>query len=415
MHLVFSIQKPAITTRKIHYMNHEQSSQKIGAITATIISMNAMIGAGIFTTPAKLAISVGPAGIITYIFVIAAVLFMALSLARVAQLYPAEGSFYTYAKQWGGHIMGAITAGSYAIGVLIALGLLTQTAVIYLHSYFPAISNSILGSLVVISVVLLNIIGIRSMQAGQIALLSCTLFALVSTTILCFINADTHNLRPFMPYGLTSLAQAIPTIIFAFFGFEAAASLVTIVQDPQKNIPKALTYSILIVGLIYLAFISSIILAIPASQFTSDRMPISQALIKTFPRYTWFAQVIGIAIITALLGVLQSMTYAVSSLLFSFFKVLKNPYSKALVDSAYGFKIVVIIVGFCTLFDFFTIKSMALFFNLTALFIVFAYAMSILVLPLKGHDKTRSQKIVTFLGLTTASGIFITALRGLLP
>jgi len=46
-------------------MSHSQ--QKIGVSTATIIGMNAMIGAGIFTIPATMAAHVGPAGILAFI------------------------------------------------------------------------------------------------------------------------------------------------------------------------------------------------------------------------------------------------------------------------------------------------------------------------------------------------------------
>ncbi len=70
-------------------------TQKIGLAVATIVGMNAMIGAGIFAVPAALASHVGPAGIITYAFVILAVWFMGSSIARLAQLFPQEGSFYT--------------------------------------------------------------------------------------------------------------------------------------------------------------------------------------------------------------------------------------------------------------------------------------------------------------------------------
>src|ERR1700722_6445072 len=102
------------------------SQQKIGVATATIIGMNAMIGSGIFTAPATMASYVGPAGIIAYLIVIISVWFIAQSLARLAQLYPEEGSFYVYTKQWGGHIMGLIATTAYLIGLIIAMGLLTQ-------------------------------------------------------------------------------------------------------------------------------------------------------------------------------------------------------------------------------------------------------------------------------------------------
>jgi len=195
----------------------QDNSAKIGAATATIISMNAMIGAGIFTTPAQLALSVGPAGILTYIFVIIAVWLMALSIARVVQMYPQEGSFYTYAKQWGGHTAGVLAAGAYVVGVLIALGLITQISSSYLHEFFPQLSSTLLGAFLIGAVVAFNVRGVRIMQVGQIALICCTMFALIATTIICFTHAHVEYLTPFMPHGFGSVVSATRTAVFAFF------------------------------------------------------------------------------------------------------------------------------------------------------------------------------------------------------
>src|SRR3989344_4196236 len=112
-------------------------SDKIGVATATIIGMNAMIGAGIFALPAALAEKVGPAGILSVAFVAIAVWFMAQSFARVAQLYPQEGSFYTYARQWGGHYGGLAASSAYLIGLLIAMGFLTHATGGHLNHSFP--------------------------------------------------------------------------------------------------------------------------------------------------------------------------------------------------------------------------------------------------------------------------------------
>src|SRR5262245_2205421 len=101
---------------------------KIGLMTATIIGMNAMIGSGIFTAPAAIASYVGPAGIVAYIFVVLSVWCMALSLARLAALYPQDGAFYTYTRQWGGHAMGLLAGGFYIFGLIVAMGLLCQVA-----------------------------------------------------------------------------------------------------------------------------------------------------------------------------------------------------------------------------------------------------------------------------------------------
>ena len=54
-----------------------QSKSKISVLMAIIVGINAIIGAGIFSVPAKLQATAGPAGLLTYLFVIIAVLFIA--------------------------------------------------------------------------------------------------------------------------------------------------------------------------------------------------------------------------------------------------------------------------------------------------------------------------------------------------
>jgi amino acid transporter len=395
-------------------MNTHNTKPKIGLLTATIMSINAMIGAGIFTTPARLAHSVGPAGIITYILVIIAVLFMALSLARVAELYPQEGSFYTYTKQWGGHFMGLLAAGSYIAGVTIALGLLTQIASYNIQEYIPFLSKTVIGGIVIALITLLNISGVRLMQAGQYILLGCTLFALLATTAIGFAHAHISAITPFMPQGFSSVLKASSTAIFAFFGFESATSLFSIVKNPERTVPRALIYSILTVGAIYVAFISSILLSIPAVYFTTERTSIAKALTTLFPQYAWLGHAIGIAIITALLGVLQSMLYSVSTLIFSFFKLLHNPTITQFIQRKESFSIIVLALGFSIFCNFIAISSMDMFFNLTALLIVFAYATSIMTLLLVKNTSSLQQKIIALLGLATAGFIFTSALMSII-
>src|SRR5271155_1532469 len=265
-------------------MPEQTNAPKIGVATATIIGMNAMIGSGIFSTPAVLAANVGPAGILAFIFVIIAVWFMAQSLARVAALYPEEGAFYTYAKQWSGHLGGMIASTAYFVGLLIAMGLLSQMAGIYLLPFFPSHSPQTLGLIALIALVILNMFGVVLSEVGQHILIVCTVFPLIATTIMCFTKANLSNLSPFAPHGLGNVLKATRVIIFGFFGFECATSLFNIVAEPQKNVPRALTYSIAIVGTIYVLFVGSILLSTPLAYFTDPRMPLSDTLKLVFPQ-----------------------------------------------------------------------------------------------------------------------------------
>lgn len=370
---------------------------KIGLSGAIIICMNAMIGVGIFAAPAVLANSAGPIGILAYVFVVFAVLFLALSLAQLAKEYPEEGSFYLYTKQWAGRIGGLLASGSYILGITIALGLLIKIASAYLTQLIP-ISQTTATAALILGIYTLNIFGPKIVQAGQTFFISCTLFSIIATSILCLLNAKFSNLEPFAPYGIAPVFKQISTAIFSFFGFEAITALYSKVDKPGKNIPKAVILSLLFVALLYFTFLGSILLAIPASTFTSPSMPLSQAILEKFPQYGWLAKIIAISTFTALCGVLQSLLYAISNLTQTFIKHLNFGLANTIAKSKYFYEIVLtFMTGLITLISFSTDK-ISVFFNLASIFVILAFILSIITLVVK--KGSLNQKIIPILGLT---------------
>ena len=73
----------------------------------------------------------------------------------------------------------------------------------------------------------------------------------------------------------------------------------------------------------------------------------------------------------------------------------------------------VLIVGLCIFTSYITISKPNLFFSLTALFVVFAYTMSIITLLVLTEERKSRQTIKTIIGLVTASVIFYFSLEGL--
>ncbi len=386
-------------------MGTKMSNQlnKIGVATATIIGMNAMIGAGIFSVPAALGSFVGPAGLLTYLFVIIAVWFMGTSLARLAYLYPKEGSFYTYAYQWGGHIAGLLTAGSYLIGLIIAMGLLTQMAGSYIHEFLPYLSSFMWGVIVLISLVIFNIFGVTISQIGQIILIICTISPIIMTTLICLWHGNSSNLHPFFPYGMGNVLSATKAVIFGFFGFECAASLFNIVEYPEKNVPRALRYSILLVGTLYMVFVGSIIYAVPASYFTDPNLSLRTILENVLPTHRWLLTLIQLSIISALLGTIHSMLWSASTLLITYLHkckstVIKNAFQHQLITN----RTAIIAMGIAIFIPFYTISRIELFFSLTDIFLIGAFISSMVTLLLNKKEWQSGQNIKTILGLITA-------------
>lgn len=396
-------------------MSSSSNAPKIGVATATIVGMNAMIGSGIFGTPAVLAANVGPAGILAFIFVIISVWFMAQSIARVAQLYPEEGAFYTYAKPWSGHIGGMIASVSYFIGLLIAMGLLAQMAGTYLQHFFPSISAHALGLYALAILVVLNMFGAVLSEIGQQILIVCTVFPLIATTIMCLTKANLENLSPFAPYGFTNVLKATRVVVFGFFGFECAASLFNVVQQPEKNVPRALTYSISIVGIIYVLFVGSIILSTPLELFTDPRIPVSEVLQIIFPGNRWIIEIIHVSILSAILGTIHSMIWSSGNLLTLILKKAQNAITQQLVRSGFvNDKTSILFVGLSIFISYTTLHNLDLFFFITALFIVLAYIMSMITLLTIPSEWQSQQNVKTILGIVTASVILLFAAEGLI-
>lgn len=389
-------------------------AKKIGVATATIVGMNAMIGSGIFTAPATMAAHVGPAGILAYLFVVTAIWFMASSIARLAYLFPEEGSFYTYAKQWSGHRGGLLAVTMYFVGVLIAMGLLSRMAGVYLHPFFPKFTEVQLGVYALWILVGLNMFGVLFSELGQRILIACTIFPLIATIILSLSKASMANLFPFAPHGITNVLKATKVVIFGFFGFECASSLFNIVENPAKNVPRALTYSIIAVGSLYTLFVASIILSTPLEYFATPTQRISDILLVTFPHNTWIVRMIHFSILSAILGTVHSMIWSSSSLFVLIIKKLKSSAGKALQASGIiNQKTAVLFVGSMIFLSNMTLKNPNMFFSITATCIVFAYIMSMITLLTMKEEWQSQQNIKTMLGIITATVILIFALEGL--
>lgn len=390
------------------------NSEKIGVSTATIVGMNAMIGAGIFTISSALGGDVDPAVILSFLFTSISVWFLAQSFAKVAQLFPQEGSFYTYARQWGGHSVGLLANASYLVGLLIAMGLLSHAAGLHLVRYIPGFSAHFLGVATLATLTVLNIMGVSLSSLGQQILIACTVFPLVTTTIMCLTKADFSNLVPFLPNGPMNILRATRFAAFSFFGFEASASLFSVIKDPEKNLPRALTYSLIAVAGLYLAFITSLVLAVPLSLFKQYPGPISGPLSHIFPNQKWIIECIHISSISAILGTLHSMIWSSGALLLSFVKKFRDKAAQQLLaHGIFNQRTSTLCIGLAIFASFKTFSN-EMFFYFTAIFLIIAYSLSIITLLFIPAEWKSGQNYITIAGLLTGLVILGFSIEGII-
>ena len=220
------------------------------------ITINGIIGAGIFGLPSKIFALIGSYSLIAFVVCAAVVTLFILCFAEVGSRFDETGGPYLYAREAFGPTV------AFEIGWLIWLARLTAFAancnllVAYIGYFVPAATNPFWRASIIIIVVAvlaaINLLGIR--QAAIVSdvftvgkLIPIIIFIAVG---LFFLNPQAFALGPRPATG--AFSQSVLLLIYAFSGFEMAAIPAGEVKDPKKNVPHALLIAIGVVAFLYI-------------------------------------------------------------------------------------------------------------------------------------------------------------------
>jgi amino acid transporter len=327
-------------------MSGSNNSGKIGLLAAATIGINAMIGVGIITIPAALALYVGPAGVLSYIIAILVVLALGIALGRVAFLYPGNGWTYLYPSKWAGHKVGIFSAISYLIGILIAMGFLIQQAGIWVHLFIPSISPTTLGLLIIFILMVLVLAGAEASAIGQYVIGVCVTVPLLLTGIFCWFNIDASNLTPFFSHGYMAVIKETPKALFSLLGFESIVSLYAVVKEPSKNVPRAFVIAILFVGFLYLFFTAGLLFSVNSKFFIGGmNETLAEVLRRAFPSHQILSTAVIIGAMFGIIGTLHSMLWSASELFTETLNRTKSDFIHGLLDKGIWNKRVSIILS----------------------------------------------------------------------
>jgi APA family basic amino acid/polyamine antiporter len=268
----------------------------IGPATATLLVIGGIIGSGIFLTTGIMAAAL-PSPVLILVAWAAGGLFAlagALSYAELAAMYPRAGGVYVYLRE----AFGSLPAFLYGWAMLLVAlsGGVAAVAVgfaDYLSYFSPALSHANviatvpLGSITwtlsagkivaVLSILVLggvNYLGVRS-GAGTNAVLTVAkiaglvllpIFALVASRV---TPVWTPIVPPDVPSPLVAFGVAMIAVLWANDGFYFLTYSAGEVRDPTRNLPRALTFGLLTVIVIYLTVNVAYLVALPMTELAS--------------------------------------------------------------------------------------------------------------------------------------------------
>ena len=268
----------------------------------------AIIGAGIFSTIGNASAAGGPGVSLLFIFTAIACGFSALCYAQFASTIPVSGSAYTYAYAsfgelvawiigWDllmeyaiGNIAVAISWSDYFTAVLHGVGLgipeyltmdflsasrghtaaLEQMAQGQAFASLPgniqeaylAWQNApVLGGIKLVAdlpalgitalITYLVYIGIKESKrtANLLVLLKLIVILLVITVGAFYVNPA--NWSPFAPNGVSGILKGVSAVFFAYIGFDAISTTAEECENPQRDLPRAMIYALIICTTLY--------------------------------------------------------------------------------------------------------------------------------------------------------------------
>ncbi len=246
-----------------------------------------VIAVGIFLTPAGMAKSVGSPFWLLVVWLVVAVMTLsgALCYGELASRFPEAGGSYTYLREAYGRAPAflygwmALLVLDPGLTALLAVGLSE-----YLSYVVPMSGPGRLG-LAVASVIVFGTINILGARLGANFLQLLTILKVGTLVFIIFYGllggmGDWSNFRPFAlmpvePFG--AFAGGLVGAFFAFAGWWEVTRIAGEIENPERNLPRALTIGVLVISTLYILTSAAFFYLVHPSRVENDQAFAAQA------------------------------------------------------------------------------------------------------------------------------------------
>ena len=235
----------------------------VGSVGAVVMSA-AIMGPAVstffnpqFSTPFS-----GAATPFVYVVCVIAMLLAASGIIEMARELPSAGAFYTYVARGLGPRAGFVTGGL----MFVAYALLAPAEIGLIGSYLQTTLETelgvhipwwLIGMVPAAAMVALAYRGIAASLRTALVLFGSEVLVIVVLSLIIVGRGGAggislHPLSPAAsPHGFSGLATGFVFAALSFVGFEAATTLSEEVREPRRTVPRAILWSVIGVGVLY--------------------------------------------------------------------------------------------------------------------------------------------------------------------
>jgi putrescine importer len=231
-------------------MSAVQLERKLGLVALVVIGLAYMTPMAVFDT----------FGIITevtnghvagaYVITTLAVLLTAWSYIQMVKVYPNAGSAYTFAQRTVGPKIGFLVGWAALADYLLLPLINVLLPRIYLAPVFPSVPDWVWVVSFTAAITTLNVFGLK-MSVRVTALLVAIQFVICAAIVgFAFMATEpaSYSFHPLVPLDIPTALAGAAVLVYSFLGFDAITTLSEDAHEPTRNIPKAVLYTALVGG-----------------------------------------------------------------------------------------------------------------------------------------------------------------------
>ncbi|WP_413100431.1 APC family permease [Streptomyces sp. Inha503] len=248
------------------------SPRRLGIGGGTALYVGAVLGPGVLALPALAAAAAGPASILAWAVLLATSVPVAACFAALGARFPDGGGVATYVHRAFGPRAAATVGwwfyGSVPVGVVAGAwigGQYTAAAAGWDRTGAAAVA-----ALVLAAAFATNSRGLHLSSRVQLLLAGLLAALLLAAVIAAAPHLRTAHFTPFLPGGWHSVGSAAGVLFFGFVGWEAASHLSAEFADPRRDLPRVTTFTLTVVGVLYLGLAVATIGALGPGAATTD-------------------------------------------------------------------------------------------------------------------------------------------------
>jgi len=273
-------------------------NKKMKFWSIVFLTINSIIGTGIFLSPGGVTKQAGSMAPFIYLCAAVFAAVLAVTFAAASKYVVKNGAAYSYAKAAFGTNTGMLIGVTRYVSASIAWGVMAtgvvKNALSILGMDSKNLVNVTVGFLVLMLILfIINVKGTAFLTlisdlstAGKVAALTITIVAGIVIIIMTgenhitdvdmLKNAEGGALIPEM--DATMFVTAIISAFYAFTGFESVASGASDMENPEKNLPRAIPLAIGIIAAIYFGIVLVAMMINPVALVQSDEVVILAAV-----------------------------------------------------------------------------------------------------------------------------------------